>query len=448
MNTTQTQIQDYLLKQLMKIAEDAVITLQSNKSMQIKYYNNELCGITKWNHHNMEIFANIKKRILITSLKEMTKESADKTIQKIQEYAKHVTPNKEYNGIAKGPFKYKEINETYDKKIADILENQSDRAIEIVNEAIEQALKKGTKRTAGVLELNNTSTRVITSGKVDAEENSTQAYFSIRALLEKEASGHKVACSRTLNKLEHLPAAVEAAELSKQAKNPKHGKAGKYDLVLTPLTFANILDNAGSALSIFSVESGTSCFANQLGKKVASTNLTMNDDATLANGYHSTSFDAEGTPTQKNALIQNGVLKTFLHNTSTTKKYKIKTTANAGLISPNPHNLAVEKGNMAKEEMIQQTKKGLFITNVWYTRFQNYATGDFSTIPRDGCFLIENGKITHPIKNIRISENLINVLKNIDQLGNKPEQVYGWEVGTPTTAPYVLIKNMQITMPE
>ena len=93
----------------------------------------------------------------------------------------------------------------------------------------------------------------------------------------------------------------------------------------------------------------------------------------------------------------------------------------------------------------RQVKRGLIITNVWYTRFQNYETGDFSTIPRDGMFLIENGKVTGAVKELRVSDNLISILKNISAIGKEPESVFGWEVEIPTVTPPVLVKGVRVT---
>ena len=98
--------------------------------------------------------------------------------------------------------------------------------------------------------------------------------------------------------------------------------------------------------------------------------------------------------------------------------------------------------------MISQIKRGVYLTNIWYTRFQNYHTGDFSTIPRDGAFLIKNGEIVHPIKNIRLSENIINILKSTVALGKDVKQIRGWEVETPTTTPMALVKGLNVTRSE
>ena len=192
---------------------------------------------------------------------------------------------------------------------------------------------------------------------------------------------------------------------------------------------------------MFSVEAGLSFLTGKLNKKLG--NFSMTDDGRLPNGIGSSSFDSEGVPTQRTEAIKEGVLKTYLHNTSTARKHKVKTTANAGLVAPDSTNTILE-GKIGNPFDI---KKGIYITNTWYTRFQNYATGDFSTIPRDGIFMIENGELTHPIKNIRISENILNMLKNIQLFGKDKEQITSWDSSSPFISSDVLVKHINITRP-
>ena len=112
---------------------------------------------------------------------------------------------------------------------------------------------------------------------------------------------------------------------------------------------------------------------------------------------------------------------------------------------PKPFNLVLENGNLNKDEMISTVKKGLLVTNTWYTRFNNYEKGDFSTIPRDAIFLIEDGKIKKPVKHIRISDNLVRLLKNIEEAGKDASQVMGWENELPVFTPPVLVRKVNIT---
>ncbi|MBU3942232.1 MAG: TldD/PmbA family protein, partial [Nanoarchaeota archaeon] len=375
--------------------------------------------------------------------KEFSLSAADDVVKKLLKFVKSASPNKEYAGIAKGPFSYKKVEDSYDKKIASLCSN----SIDYVEKAINKALASGAKRTAGVFENSVADVSLLTSNDVKARDRGTYSYFSIRAFNSKEASGQKVGSSRMIDLLDVEKLAEEATLISRQSLNPEHGTFGKFDIVFDSLPFANIIDNIGEAMSAFSVEAGLSCLKDMIGKKVASKEITIIDDGTLKNGFGSSKFDAEGAPTQRNIMIDKGIFKTYLHNTSTAKRFNTKTTANAGLLSPEPTNLIVEKGGFSKQELFEQVKNGLYITNLWYTRFQNYNTGDFSTIPRDGIFVIKNGKIGQPIKGIRISENMLNLLKNTAAIGKKPERVVGWEVKTPVITPAVLVKDVNITRP-
>ena len=95
--------------------------------------------------------------------------------------------------------------------------------------------------------------------------------------------------------------------------------------------------------------------------------------------------------------------------------------------------------------MVDRAHEGLYITNNWYTRFQNYQTGDFSTIIRDGVFRITNGKIAEPLKGLRLSDNMVRILQSVRALSSTQEWVKWWEVHTPTLTPYALVDGVGIS---
>src|SRR5438093_1188160 len=195
----------------------------------------------------------------------------------------------------------------------------------------------------------------------------------------------------------------------------------------------------------WTVMAGLSPFGKKIGKRVASPQLTLYDDGS-AESITRKRFDAEGVPTRRNVLVNKGVLKTYLHNTSTAKKFRTKTTGNAGLVSPDPHAIFVKPGDRTRDEIFSEVKDGLWLTNTWYTRYQSYVTGDLSTIPRDGIFHIRKGDVVEAWKDIRLTDNLLHLLKNIEALGDEPEQMMWWgEVSIPNSVPYARIKNVGIT---
>ncbi len=432
----------YLVKRLKKKgADDVVVSVTREDASQLKFSNNKVSTTQAWHSEKLNVFMALDKKLVSTGIRELSTNAADDAVTRMLKFASAAVPNKEYFGIAEGPFTYKEIPETYDNGIAEL----GDRAVDILSGAINAAKDNGAKRSSGVLETSDESCYLLTSNGVEAEDRGTRAYFSLRAFVDKYASGHHICNSRILKRLKPEASAERAAVIARQAVNPKPGTAGVYDIIFSPLPFANILESVGRAASAFNVEARLSCFANKLGKAVGNENVTLVDDATLPNGFHSVKFDDEGVPTQKNVVIDNGILKTYLHNTSTAKRHNAKTTANAGLVAPMPFNLILQKGNFNKEEMVRQVKRGLIITNVWYTRFQNYEVGDFSTIPRDGMFLVENGRVTGAVKELRISDNLIHMLQNVSAVGREPEPVFGWEVEIPAVTPPVLVKGVRVT---
>jgi PmbA protein len=223
---------------------------------------------------------------------------------------------------------------------------------------------------------------------------------------------------------------------------------GRYDVVFDPLFVGSLLSMWGYMISAFQVMIQRSIFVNKIGQKVAPNHVTFRDKP-AAYSMGNRVFDDEGAPTRENVLIDKGVLKTYLHNTSTAKIFKTETTGNAGLIVPSGWGFELDAGDMSEDELFRGVKHGLYLTNTWYTRFQNYATGDFSTIPRDGMFLIEKGKITQSWKDIRLSDNALKMLSNIAGISKERQQVHWWiEADTPSLCPYIVIKDVQITRPK
>ena len=422
-------------------ADDALVDVNENQTRQIKFANSKISITQSWNRINADVFVAVGKKLVSTSLKDFSENAIFDSVDRIMKFVGATKPTEEYDGIAEGPFKYHEIEETYDPDV----ENLDERAVDLAMAGINASINNGVKRNAGVLESSTFSSYLLTTNNVEAEDKGTTLYFSLRALIDKYASGHSVSNSRILKKFSPEEDGVQASETAKLAQNPGPGKEGVYDVLFEPLPFSNILCQIGEASSIFNVESHLSCLAGKMGEQVASSSVTLKDQADIPNGYNSTKFDAEGTPTQTTPIIQEGTLKNYLHNTSTAKRHNTKTTGNAGIISPTPFNIVLEEGSSSKEEIISEMKKGLIITNVWYTRFQNYVNGDFSTIPRDGMFAVENGKISGAIKELRVSENLLKVLKNVSMIGNQSKQVFGWEVELPVETPAVLVKEVTLT---
>jgi len=422
-------------------ADEVIATTVFGRNRQVRFSNNQIDTSLAWNYYVTGVVLTWKKRVVATQIPDFQR--VDESVKRLFDLAKVSKENPLYGGFAKGKFSYKKsgADRTVDK-----LENPGVHVFEAVEAARKEA---GPNTITGGIFLTSLADiyQVSSEGPI-GEDCRSAVELSIRAFSEKEASGHAVECSSTLKGFDPARAGAKAGRLAKQAKNPKPGVEGQYDVVFDPLFAGSLIGMWGSMASAYSVMIQTSIFVNRLDQKVASDIVTLRD-VPASYSVSNRVFDDEGVPAQENVIINKGVLKTYLHNTSTAKIFKTQTTANAGIVSPGPWNLEMDPGDLPKQEMFKEIKRGLYLTNTWYTRFQNYATGDFSTIPRDGIFLIENGEIKESWKDIRLSDNALRMLNNITGLSKERQHVHWWnEADPPSLSPYILMKKVQITRPK
>jgi len=426
-------------------ANDAIAEAIDCTITQVRFSNSQVDAVNWWNERHVEMFVAVGRRVLASDVRDMDR--AEKIARDMVATAARSPENKSYGGIASGRFKYGRSK--VDPRLAS-MENPS----KFVHNAIAGAEAEGADNVGGTFFMRRVRTGIASSGGALAADERVSADLSVRAFSQPEASGHSVLCATTYSGLNARETGERAGRLAVMAKNPVQGHDGKTDIVIEPLFLGVLNQSTANMLSALRVEIGFSMYAKKIGKQVASKGITYVDDPTM----DSTSrrlFDHEGVPTRRNTLISKGVLKTYLHDTTTARRFKTKTTANAGPIIPSQFLIAgqpvafhpcVLPGDWKTDEMVSDTKQGLYMNNTWYTRFQNDVTGEFSTIPRDAILKIENGEIVGAVKNIRVSDNLLRLWKNIDAVSEPTQEVHWWEEATPpSTLPTVRIRGMNIT---
>jgi PmbA protein len=441
MNETLAKTEEIVKKGKALGADEIIAKTTIGRYRQTRFSNNQVDISVAWNDYVTDVALSWKKRLVATQIRDFR--NVDESVKRLFKLAEVSKENPMYGGIAKGKFRYQ-------KSRADKALESLDNPAEYVFEAVEAAQKEAGPDTkaGGILFTSLQDVYLVSSEGPTGQDRRSAIELSIRAFSQKEASGHSVECGSTLNGFDPARAGRKAGEIARQAKNPKAGVEGRYDVVFDPLFVGSLLAMWGSMTSAYSVMIHLSIFVDKQGQKVASDIVTLRDvpaSYSVANRV----FDDEGVPSKENVLISKGVLKTYLHNTSTAKIFQTKTTGNAGIVSPTPWNIEMDAGDLSRDEIFKEVKRGLYLTNTWYTRFQNYATGDFSTIPRDGIFLIEDGEIKQSWKDIRLSDNALKMLNNIVGISKERQHVHWWsEADPPSLSPYILMKDVQITRPK
>ncbi len=213
------------------------------------------------------------------------------------------------------------------------------------------------------------------------------------------------------------------------SRKPRDPKPGKYTVVLEPQAVADVLSymNAYSFGGQFYNE-GRSFVCGKLGKQVLSPLLTLEDDAWGA--APGMPFDFEGQPRTKVTLVEKGVLKAIVHDRKTARKARTASTGHAlpqpSYFGPLAINLAVKPGTATLQELIKGTERGILVTQFHYTNLLKAQTMEITGMTRNGTFMIENGKVAYPIKNLRFTQSMVEAFANIEAVGSEAEFLQGW----------------------
>ncbi|HML66353.1 MAG TPA: TldD/PmbA family protein [Dysgonomonas sp.] len=165
-----------------------------------------------------------------------------------------------------------------------------------------------------------------------------------------------------------------------------------------------------------------SIFSDQLGKQICSPDINVVDDGTIDNARGTINFDDEGVETQKTYIVKDGVLESYLHDRISAKHYNVSPTGNGRRQSfryaplPRMRVTYMENGSVPETDIIASVKQGVYVDNFTNGQVQ-IGAGDFTFFVKTG-YLIENGKLTQPIKDINIIGNGAKVLTDITMVGN------------------------------
>ena len=197
--------------------------------------------------------------------------------------------------------------------------------------------------------------------------------------------------------------------------NPRRVKSQSVPVVFDPRVSAGLLGHFAGAISGASIARGVSFLKEFMGKPVFASGITIVDDPHRVRGQRSKPFDGEGVRNQRRAIIEDGVLTTWLLDCASAKQLGLVTTGHAargtgGPPSPSTTNFYMEPGKLSPEELIADIRDGLYLTELMGMGV-NGVTGDYSRGAAG--FWIENGKITYPVSEVTIASNLKEMFRNL-----------------------------------
>lgn len=230
-----------------------------------------------------------------------------------------------------------------------------------------------------------------------------------------------------------------AGERTVRRLNPHKAKSQSVPIVYDPRVSNGLVGHLAGAISGASIARGVSFLKDMMGKEVFARGITIIDDPHRVRGLRSKPFDGEGVANKRCALIEKGVLQTWLLDCASARQLGLATTGHAargtgGPPSPSATNLYMEAGTLTPDALIADIKEGFYVTEL-IGMGVNGVTGDYSRGAAG--FWIENGKIAYPVSEITIAGNLKDMFPNLTAANNL-EFRYG------TNAPTVRVEGMTV----
>ena len=225
---------------------------------------------------------------------------------------------------------------------------------------------------------------------------------------------------------------MEAARRTVRRLGARKVSTQRIPVVFDPETAESLIGHLASAASGYSLYKGASFLFGQLGKKLASENVTIYDDGRFPGGLGSRPFDGEGLATRKTVVMNKGVLESYLLDTYSGRKLGLASTGNAARgvgdnPSVGPTNFYLLPGSSTPADVIGTVREGLYVTELIGFGV-NMVTGDYSRGAVG--FWIENGELAYPVEEVTIAGNLKHMFADIEMIGNDLE--FRGRIASPT----------------
>ena len=320
-----------------------------------------------------------------------------------------------------------------------------DRA-EAVRAIIDQSAARDLEAAGGVKTVDQ-SVAVANSLGVDVAQSLTSVRATVLSMSPAGGSGWASFLGADASDLAAAALGDEAATLAERSENAGDLDPGVYTVVLAPEAVADIIDFCGwLAFGAKAVTEGRSIFATRLGEQIMSAGVTIADDA-LSRHAMGLTFDYEGQPKRRVGIVEAGSATDYV-----TDSYyaALSGRPNSGhaLPAPNsygplPLNLELAPGDASIDELVARVQHGVYVTRFHYVNVEDPVPVTLTGMTRDGTFMIENGHLTRPLKNLRFTQSAIEALAGT--LGITRERRFVGTEGSPTLVPGLLLERFRFT---
>jgi predicted Zn-dependent protease len=347
---------------------------------------------------------------------------ARRVLEEACEIAKVSADSPDYAGMPE-PAAFREI-ECFDPTVADCSAlERAQRAERVVN-----AARRVGAVAAGAFSTALGQTAILNSNGVAVHRTGTEVTLNV-TMTKDGGSGSAHRLGWKLSDVDDVTAANHVAERAVRTDRPQAVKPGDYTVVLEPEAVGVLLRFlAHMGLNGKAYHEKRSFMSGKLGLRVTGPLITIVDDAADLAGIPMP-FDFEGVPRERVVFIEKGIAKGMCFDTATASLQNTRSTGHAlpagSSFGPVPLNLFMAPGESSVDEMIRATKNGLLVCNFHYANVAERMKTVLTGMTRFGLFLIRDGEIAHPVKNLRFTQSILEAFDSASALTKDRQRVSG-----------------------
>lgn len=409
---TKTEAQNLCQKVLKRSGNnDAELILMVEDNALTRFANNTI-------HQNVAEL-NLKLTLRILAGKRSGLAATNRTDEAaLDELADHALANAEassedpdFIGLAE-PAEFAQVD-TFDQSTAEFSPEQRANEVGVVC----RLAKEKELNASGAFSTGKSEIAIANTQGVFAYHVSTQSDFQT-VVMSDDSSGRAHASDWQVSAIPVETLGKEALNKADRGRNPQNIEPGDYTVVLDPYVTYDLVQMLNlTGMGARSVLEGRSWMNDRMGKEAMSPLVTIWDDGTDPNGLP-LPFDFEGVPKQKVEIVTAGTIKGPVYDRSTAHQAQVASTGHAlppefYMYTPRATNLFMAPGDSSVADMISSTERGLYITRFWYTRPVHPRDAVITGMTRDGVFMIENGELTFPVKNLRFTQSYVQALAEV-----------------------------------
>jgi len=428
-----------LITRVVKMSTADGIDVQVGGGFQanVRFADNQMSTAGGVTDFNVVVQSWFGPRHAIVTTNEITDEALKTAVEKSEKLARLAPADPEAMPML-GAQRYQSV-EAYFTSVADMT---AEERAKVALTALQPAREAGDITAAGFLITNVSATALGNSKGMFAYHRSTNANYTVTVRTKDgTGSGWAGAEHNDARLIDFAAVSRRAIEKARMSRSPVAIEPGRYTVILEPQAVGDLCQLIGFYADARATDEGRSPFVKQgggtkLGEQIVDPRVSIYADPADPM-VRAQPFDGEGLPLGRQVFLEKGVLKNLYYSRFWAQKKGVPPTGA-------PTSFLMSGGDQSLEEMIRSTPRGVLVTRLWYLREVDPRTILYTGLTRDGTFLIEDGKISRPIKNFRFNDSPLFMLNNLEAMG-PPERLAGTEAGGAVIVPPIKVRDFNFT---